>query len=192
MRLVNYIEKGIKLLSRFPAFYFRFLEALVNFVNLEHSEQKKNLVQLLIVVYSILLGLSPHFLDVLKFSERAFSGMAISFLFIAILYYITIQKENSYNNTKERKYYLYLIFIFVISLFLSMTFSLFLTAFFLVGTTPESNLAAITTKTFIADYTLATFMMLAALMKKDKWTIALFYLSLVIFYFGFSYLMKAF
>ncbi len=44
--------------------------------------------------------------------------------------------------------------------------SLFLTAFFHIGTTPESEAAAVTMNTVISDYTFATFMMLAALDEK--------------------------
>ncbi|VVB87043.1 Uncharacterised protein [uncultured archaeon] len=187
MRQGYYIKKVIE---RFPEFYFGILKAPIDFINLESSEQKKNLIQLLILVYSILLGLSPHFLDLLKVSERIFYGQTISFLFIAILYYIIIQKEDSYNKIKDTRYYLFIFFIFVITFLLSMTFSLFLTAFFLIGTTPESNVA-VPMNTVISDYTFATFMMLAALMKKDKWTVALFYIFLFAFYFGFSYYLKS-
>ncbi|MCZ7379974.1 MAG: hypothetical protein O8C64_00140 [Candidatus Methanoperedens sp.] len=186
MRLLDYIKNGYELYRRFFEF---FLKAPIDFINLDTCVQKKDLVKLLIVVYSILLGFSPHFLDILKGTERVFYGTGISFLFIAILYYITIQKEKSYNNPKEIKYYLFIIFIFVIAFLLSMTFSLFLTAFFLIGTIPPES-AAVTTDTILNTYTLATFGMLAALMKKDKWTVALFYIILFVFYFGFSYYLK--
>ncbi|MCZ7399804.1 MAG: hypothetical protein O8C62_09055, partial [Candidatus Methanoperedens sp.] len=157
----------------------------IDVINLESSEQKKNLIQLLILVYSILLGLSAHLFDLLKVSERTFYGLAITFLFYAILYYIIIQKEESYNKMKDIKYYLFILFIFGISFLISLSFSLFLTAFFLIATTPEST--AVPMNTVINTYTNLTFVMLAALMKKDKWTIVLFYILMIIFYFWFSY-----
>ncbi len=190
MRLVDYIKKGEKFSNRFLELGFRFLKICIDVINLESSEQKKNLIQLLILVYSILLGLSSHaFLDLLKVSERTFYGLAISFLFYAILYYIIIQKEESYNKMKDIKYYIFVLVIFVISFLISLSFSLFLAAFFLIATTPEST--AVPMNTVINTYTNLTFVMLAALMKKDKWTVVLFYISLAIFYLGFSYYLNS-
>jgi hypothetical protein len=183
MRLVDYIKKGKKLSSRFLEPYFRILKIPIDVINLESSEQKKNLIQLLILVYSIILGLSAHLFDLLKVSERTFYGLATPFLFYAILYYIIIQKEESYNKMKDIKYYLFVIFIFAISFLISMDFSLFLTAFFLIGTTPEST--AVPMNTVINTYTNLTFVMLAALMKKDKLTVILFYIFLLYLILGY-------
>ncbi|MCZ7398276.1 MAG: hypothetical protein O8C62_01115, partial [Candidatus Methanoperedens sp.] len=70
MILVDYKKKGEKLSNRFLELGFRIFKIPIDVINLESSEQKKNLIQLLILVYSILLGLSAHLFDLLKVSER--------------------------------------------------------------------------------------------------------------------------
>lgn len=191
MRQVYYIKKLIELLDHFPELSVRILKAPIDFINLDTWEQKKDLVKLLIVVGSILPLLSSFLFDSIPISKNTFFGTLTFFLICAILYYIIIQKEDYYNKSKGFNYNLFTIIIFVISFLLSMSFSVFLIALLLIGVAEKS---VVTVDTVIGDYTLFIFMILAALMKKDKdkwWTYAMFYIFLFVFYFGFSYYLKS-
>lgn len=168
-------------LKKILGFLIRILIGFIDIVNLE-CEQKKDLVKLLILIGSILTGFFVIWFNFVSITDKKpFLDSFVLFLYASIIYFIVIQKENSIDKQASfMKYYLYVIFIFILSYLVSFTFSLNFAALLTIALMDKSETLNSLVSHNIKYSSLFTFLIWAALMKKDKLTVILFYLALII------------